>query len=175
MKKLIYIIMLLIFSYFSKFQVEEKKSSKKNIEHSKKSEIPKEVRGKVLYIPDGDTIHITMNGEKFKIRFYGIDCPEISQPYGLEAKEFLMRHIDKNDVKVEVVEKDRYGRLVGKVYSRGVYLNELMVEEGYAWWYKNYAKKEKKMEILQIRAEKEKKGLWSQENPQAPWEYRKKK
>jgi endonuclease YncB( thermonuclease family) len=175
MKKIIYIIMILILTYFGKFHTEEKNSSKEKVEYSEKNEIPEEVRGKVVYIPDGDTIHIVMNGEKFKIRFYGIDCPESSQPYGLEAKEFLMKNIDKNDVRVEVLEKDRYGRLVGKVYSKGVNLNELMVEEGYAWWYEKYARKEKKLEILQNRAKKDKKGLWEQDNPQAPWEYRNKK
>lgn len=175
MKKLIYILMALILTYFGKFQVEEKNSWKKKVEYSRKNEIPKEVIGKVVYIPDGDTIHIAVNGKKIKIRFYGIDCPESSQPYGIEAKEFLMKYIDKNNVRVEVVEKDRYGRLVGKVYSNGIYLNELMVEEGYAWWYMAYAKKEKNLELLQNKAEIDKKGLWSQENPQAPWDYRKKK
>jgi len=41
--------------------------------------------GNVSYVSDGDTIHIMVKGEKYKIRFYGIDTPEKTQEYGLEA------------------------------------------------------------------------------------------
>ena len=134
-----------------------------------------EFSGKVTYVPDGDTIHIMVDGEKVKVRFFGIDCPEKTQTYGLEAKEFLMKHLDKNNVRVEVVDKDRYGRIVGKVYSRGVYLNELMVKSGYAWWYRTYAKIEKGLQMAEIAARKNRRGLWKQKNPVAPWDYRRRK
>ena len=145
-----------------------------NKENTVKKELM-EFSGTVVYVPDGDTIHMMVNGEKVKIRFFGIDCPERTQSYGLEAKEFLMNHLDMDDVRVEVVDKDRYGRLVGKVYSKGVYLNELMVSSGNAWWYKYYAENETGLEIAEKAARKNRKGLWKQQNPVAPWEYRRKK
>ena len=46
-----------------------------------------------------------VDGEKVKVRFFGIDCPEKTQAYGLEAKEFLMNHRDRNNVRVEVIGK----------------------------------------------------------------------
>lgn len=147
---------------------------KKNIS-SDKINNRKEFKGRVVYVPDGDTIHINVDGKKKKVRFYGIDCPESTQAYGLEAKEFLMNNLNKNNVRVEVVSKDRYGRTVGKVYSNGIYLNQLLVKEGYAWWYKRYAENDKGLERLEIKARKQKKGLWKQNDPIAPWDYRKNK
>jgi endonuclease YncB( thermonuclease family) len=57
------------------------------------------------------------------------------------------------------VDKDRYGRLVGKAYSKGVYLNELMVREGYSWWYRDYAKNEIALEMAEKAARKNKKEI----------------
>ena len=59
-----------------------------------------------IYVTDGDTIKL--NGEK--IRLQCIDAPEKTQPYGLEAKEYIMNLL--KDKKVEVIResKDRYGR-----------------------------------------------------------------
>ena len=115
-------------------------------------------------------------GEKLEITSNAyLSLSERTQPYGLEAKEFLINHMDKNNVRVEVVDKDRYGRLVGKVYSKGVYINELMVRSGYSWWYRYYAKNETDLEMAEKAARKNRKGLWKQKNPVAPWEYRKKK
>ena len=37
-------------------------------------------------VHDGDTIEVTRKGREVDIRFYGIDCPESDQPYGIEAK-----------------------------------------------------------------------------------------
>ncbi len=45
-------------------------------------------QGKVVHISDGDTITVIHDGNKEKIRLYGIDTPEIKQSFGIEAKNF---------------------------------------------------------------------------------------
>jgi endonuclease YncB( thermonuclease family) len=40
------------------------------------------------------------------------------------------------------IEKDRYERLVAKIYIDGKYLNQMIVAEGFASWYKRYAPKD---------------------------------
>jgi endonuclease YncB( thermonuclease family) len=132
------------------------------------------ITGKVTYISDGDTIHIVSNNEKYKIRFYGIDTPEKSQSFGLEAKEFTYNKIFGKTVEVDAKDTDRYGRRVGVVYyDNGKDLNFELVRSGYAWWYKQYDKNNKQLKMVQDYAERNKLGLWTQSNPTAPWDYRK--
>ena len=132
------------------------------------------ITGKVTYVSDGDTIHIVSNNQKYKIRFYGIDTPEKSQSFGLEAKEFTHNKIFGKIVEVEIKDTDRYGRKVGIVhYDKGKDLNFELVQNGYAWWYEQYARNDQQLKMAQDYAERNKLGLWAQSNPVAPWNYRK--
>lgn len=135
------------------------------------------ITGKVVSVYDGDTITIVMeNNEKVKIRFYGIDCPEVTpkQEFGLEARNYLNSLIYGKDVQVNVKDKDRYGRVVGEVYLKNRNLNIEMLRQGYAWYYKRYAKNRYDYKEAQEFAISNKKGLWSS-NPIAPWEFRRNK
>ncbi len=149
-----------------------------NIQHKSSSvtqdEIGEEFIGDDLYVSDGDTIHVDVKGERKKIRFYGIDSPESTQPYGQEAKEALVNQLSTDTVRVVVMDTDRYGRVVGKVYSQSTYLNEFMVREGYAWWYESYAKSDRRLANLEREARENKRGLWQQKDPEPPWDYRRK-
>ena len=128
--------------------------------------------GTVSHVSDGDTIHIVANNKKYKIRFYGIDTPEKTQEYGLEAKEFVYKRIANKIVKVRVMDTDSYGRKVGKIYYNGKYLNKEIVKNGYAWWYKYYAENDKGLERAEKYAKTNELGLWKSSNPIAPWSYR---
>ena len=132
------------------------------------------ITGKVTYVSDGDTIHLQTAGQKYKIRFYGIDTPEKSQSFGLEAKEFTHNKIFGKIVEVEIKDTDRYGRKVGIVhYDKGKDLNFELVKNGYAWWYEQYARNDQQLKMAQDYAERNKLGLWAESNPTAPWDYRK--
>ncbi|UUV20045.1 thermonuclease family protein (plasmid) [Fusobacteria bacterium ZRK30] len=90
--------------------------------------------GKVIKVYDGDTITIMVDGEKEKIRFYGIDSLEIKQSYGIESMDFIRSRIMDEEVKVDVVNTDRYGRKIGKIYyNNGRSLNLESVETGNSW------------------------------------------
>lgn len=85
------------------------------------------------------------------------------------------------EVKVEVIEKDRYGRNVGRVWVDNVDVNLAQVEDGYAWHYAQYAKKNQSASDFQAYQQAEHAarqnhlGLWQDANPTAPWEYRQSK
>ena len=129
--------------------------------------------GSVLYVSDGDTLTMEVDGKKEKIRFYGIDSPEISQEYGLESKVFVKDRVDNKEIKVEVTDTDRYGRKIGRIYYDGdKYLNEEVVKSGYAWWYQQYAKKDYELKDAEEYAKSKRLGLWKSSNPVAPWDYR---
>jgi endonuclease YncB( thermonuclease family) len=132
--------------------------------------------GTVSYVSDGDTLHLKTSTGKYKIRFFGVDAPESTQEYGLEAKSFVLDRVLRKQVKIEVTDTDRYGRKIGKIYyGNGKYLNEELVRTGNAWWYRYYAKGEIALKRAEKYAKANKRGLWSQTNPVAPWEYRKAK
>ncbi len=127
---------------------------------------------KVVKVIDGDTIDVNLTNGTAKIRLYGIDAPEKDQEYGKQSARLLSRLINNEIIKVYVVDKDRYGRLVGKIYFEGEYINHTMVKEGAAWWYKQYASKDIDIKLAEEWAKKEQEGLWKADNPTPPWDYR---
>ena len=132
--------------------------------------------GKVIKVYDGDTITMLVDGEKEKIRFYGIDSPEKNQSYGIESRDFVRSKIMDKKVKVKVVNTDRYGRKIGKIYyDNNRYLNLECVRTGNAWWYEYYASNEEDLKLAQEQAKRSRKGLWKEKNPVNPYEWRKKK
>ena len=132
-----------------------------------------EFYGIVCKVSDGDTITvISENDKKIKIRFADIDAPESSQKYGFESKNYLSRRILSKKVKIEVNTIDRYGRAVSTVYLGEENINEQMVKEGWAWWYRNFSKKPIYGKY-EAEAKLNKKGMWNSNDNIAPWEYRK--
>lgn len=67
-----------------------------------------------LRVVDGDTIHI--NGER--VRLAALDCPELHQPGGREAKAHLMALVRDKSVSCEFSGRDRYQRMVGHCFAR---------------------------------------------------------
>ena len=99
---------------------------------------------------------------------------ERKQPFGNEARKHLEKLLTSSvyQVRVEYNQRDRYGRILGTVFSDsgGDVLNGLMVRAGYAWAYRKYSEEYIPLEIL---ARKERAGLWADANPVPPWEWRK--
>ena len=150
-----------------------------------------EFRGMVVKVSDGDTITVLDEGKvQHKIRMYGIDAPEKTQPYGTKSKEALSRRIAdaNNQVTVNVINTDRYGRLVAIVYpcywhemagacTATSSLNEDQIVYGLAWAYVSYLKKRDKEKYILCEnvARGINAGLWAMKNPTPPWKFRKSK
>lgn len=73
---------------------------------------------------------------------------------------------------METTTKDRYGRLVGVVFCEEINANESQVFEGLAWAYLQYSKEFAPQER---EAKEKKRGLWQDQDPTPPWEWRKNK
>ena len=136
--------------------------------------MPSDDTYRVLSVSDGDTVTINDHGEKRKLRLYGIDAPEKDQEYGMESRQYLYDRIQGKDINIDFISKDRYGRDISIIYINGENINETMVKEGYAWWYKEYSKKDVQYKIYEQKARFGEKGLWSKKNPVPPWDFRKK-
>ena len=130
------------------------------------------LEGNVVKIADGDTLTLlTSTNEQVKIRLAGIDTPEKKQPFGNKAKQALANLAFQKQALVEVETKDRYGRTVGVVFVDGLNVNAELVKQGMAWVYRKYTD-DKRLYTLESEAKQAKRGLWLDENPIPPWEWR---
>src|SRR5690606_7447381 len=113
---------------------------------------------------------------QIKIRFADIDCPEHGQPWGRNATEALKDALTGDTVGIEVLDKDRYGRTIARVYVNSVSVNRHMVQSGNCWVYTKYVK-DQKLFALQDEAKGAGRGLWQLPESERvpPWEWRKKK
>jgi len=134
-----------------------------------------DIKSQDIKITDGDTIKI--NGEK--IRFSGIDTPELKQncikegesnPCGITAKQILIDKIGNNKVICISEGKDQYKRTLAECYVNDESLSSYLVRSGYAFAYRRYSKK---FIIDENYAKFNKLGMWSMEFDY-PWDWRKK-
>lgn len=128
----------------------------------------------VTGVKDGDTIDLLIDGKKQIVRLANIDAPEKKQPFGNKAKQFLSDLCYRQKITlIHSNEYDQYNRLIAEAISlQGVNLNKEIVKNGLAWHYKRYSK-DKTYEALENEARGLKIGLWADNNPIAPWIWRK--
>ena len=132
-----------------------------------------QVKSQTIKIVDGDTIHL--NGEK--IRFTGIDTPELKQTClkegikdlcGVTAKQILIDKIGNDNVECINEGKDQYKRTLAECFINNESLSRYLVRSGYAFAYRRYSKKfvpdEDYARINKI-------GMWSMDFDY-PWDYR---
>ncbi len=126
-----------------------------------------------LRVVDGDTI--VLNGEK--IRFAGIDTPELKQTClqndvevdcGISAKILLVKKIGNNTPQCIREGKDIYKRTLAECFVNGESLSSFLVRSGYAFAYRKYSTKFIKDEEF---AKINKLGMWSM-TFQYPWDFR---
>ena len=122
---------------------------------------------------DGDTIRL---GD-VKIRFSGIDAPEINQTCvasegkvacGKISRDLLIEKVTNNKISCTDEGKDFYGRVLGECFVNGESLSAYLVREGFAFAYRKYSNKYIEDEEY---AKFNKLGMWSMEF-EYPWEYR---
>lgn len=131
--------------------------------------------GKVTAVKDGDTIEMLVNGKPLRIRFFGVDAPEKGQPFGEKARQFTAGLCFGKVVKAVQKGKDQYRRVVAEIFlPDSSSLNYQLLQAGFAWHYKNFSKSQA-WAAAELKAKKEKNGLWKDAHPIAPWDWRKKK
>jgi micrococcal nuclease len=130
--------------------------------------------GKVIKVIDGDTVDIlTVKKQKVRVRLLDIDAPESTQAYGNASRKYLATLIASKNVFVKENKKDIYKRCLGTIFLNKININAKMVESGYAWAYRYKGVANNKMMVkLETRANQNKKGLWKDKHPIAPWDFR---
>lgn len=136
------------------------------------------LQGTVVNVYDGDTLTLSAAGVSYKVRLDGIDAPELAQGYGGLSSSSLSSAVLGKTVKVAYNKTDRYGRVVGAVFTDACeYVNLSQVAAGAAWFYKAYqCELSATTRALFVQAQQTavdgKLGLWTGVDPEAPWFYR---
>jgi endonuclease YncB( thermonuclease family) len=131
-----------------------------------------EFTGRVVGITDGDTIKVLHAGRAETVRLQGVDAPEKRQAYGERARRFVADVAFDRTVVVRATGRDRNGRLLGEVLlPDGRSLNQELVRAGYAWWFRKYSR-DVRLARLEEEARQGRRGLWADQAPEPPWEYR---
>ena len=146
-----------------------------------------DISGKVVAVTDGDTVKVLdSNRVQHKVRLLGIDAPEKSQPFGNASRKHLASLVAGKDIRVESSKKDRYGRLLGKLWvqpgdcagcGKTLDVNLAQILAGMAWWYQDYAKDQSAEDQDRYKnavseARERKLGLWNEANAIPPWAWR---
>ncbi|XP_040245566.1 probable staphylococcal-like nuclease CAN2 isoform X1 [Aegilops tauschii subsp. strangulata] len=138
---------------------------------------------------------------QYRFRLRGIDAQEMGMQYGKESQNALVNLIAGKSVMVYVYGQDQYDRCVGDIYCDGVFIQvkqkcilficwftlmiivivhyhifisqEQMLKEGHAWHYKIYDKC-KEFAKWEMKARDARRGLWASDNPEKPWDWKRK-
>lgn len=129
---------------------------------------------KVIGVKDGDTFELLIDNSTQVVRFEHIDCPEKKQPFGQKAKQFVSDLcFGKYVTLIHNKKFDRNKRLIAEVILEdGTNLNKELVKNGLAWHFKKYSK-DNSYADLENEARASRVGLWADNNPIAPWTWRK--
>lgn len=153
-----------------------------------KGEAPKEELGyeiaTCIEVIDGDMIKVEIDGETYKVRYIGIDTPELHHPskpvekYAQEAYEFNKGLVDGKELRLikDISETDKYSRLLRYVYVGDLFVNAELVKQGYAYalsYPPDVAHSDEFVE-LQAQAREAGLGLWAPEIAEEPKEEEKK-
>lgn len=115
---------------------------------------------------DGDTIDLT-NG--IRLRYEGIDAPEKTESYGLDALADNQKLVNGKKIRVETSDQktDAFGRTLGYVWVDSIFVNERLVEDGYARVYIHFPTRPpkylKQLQEAETRARQDGWGMWIEE------------
>ena len=125
---------------------------------------------------DGDTIQVNIQGAETRVRLWGIDAPELSQPRGPASQAHLEQMTDgQSQLLVHPVETDVYGRIVATIGEKDKWaVNMRMVMEGHAHHLDDFLSRDNPcLEEAQKFAQAQRYGIWQNgANEMTPWEYR---
>jgi len=138
------------------------------------------VNAGVVGVNDGDTITVRMidTGRQERVRLATIDAPEMNQPYGKAAKKSLSDLVFEKKIRLEIIDRDQYNRIVGEVFLNGLNVNVEQIRRGFAWHYKQFQKQQTEEQkrvysSAEEVAKQSRSGLWRDQNPEPPWLFRK--
>lgn len=128
---------------------------------------------RVLTVHEGDRLTIYHDGRREMIYLKDVDCPELKQPYGKQAKHATAAYVGNRDVVIRTLKRDRQGRTTAEVLLQdGRNIAHELLKEGLAWSRRPQTAEDRSLENVEELARAEGKGLWSDPNPVPPWKWK---
>jgi endonuclease YncB( thermonuclease family) len=133
--------------------------------------------GTVVGIADGDSVAVLDGARRqHQVRIAAVDAPERGAPFSRAARDALAAQVQRRQVEVRPVSTDRFGRTVAQVFVDGQDVGLALIEAGLAWHFRRHAlpdpEQRSRYDAAEAAAQRARRGLWSQSDPQPPWEDR---
>ncbi len=121
----------------------------------------------VVKIIDGDTYKVLLNGKIQTIRIMNVDAPELTQNFGVAAKDSIIKLLLDATISIQTYKTDLYGRLLVSATFNGMSLDSLLIAKGWVWFYSVYSQR---MDLKNIEnaAKHNCLGLWNCTQPVPP-------
>lgn len=123
----------------------------------------------VRRVTDGDTIVVEIEGREYRLRYIGIDTPEVHPRQEYLGPEASVRNRELVEGKTLTLYRDQsdyddYGRLLRYVVADGVFVNQILVREGLADAkdYRPDTACSQELKEAEDQARRENRGIWQQ-------------
>ena len=127
---------------------------------------------KVITVHEGDRLTIRHDGRSEIIYLKDIDCPNLKQPYGKQARHATAAYVGNREVMINMLQRDRQGRNTANILlPDGRNIGRELVKEGLAWWQRTGSGDGHLGELEEL-ARASGKGLWSEPHPIPPWKWK---
>jgi endonuclease YncB( thermonuclease family) len=131
-----------------------------------------DLQGRVVDVPDGDTLTIRVDGKSVRVGLDGVDAPELGQAYGKSARRSLAELCRGKEARVVERGKDDEGRILGSVHCGEIDANAEQVRRGMAWVRSTYLPLGSPLYEFETNARLRRVGLWRGKEPVPPWEWK---
>ena len=90
--------------------------------------------GRVTRVIDGDTIDVSINGNSYRVRYIGVNTPELDEICYREALDANAALVEGQTVRLErdVSDTDQYDRLLRYIYVGERFVNAELIANGWA-------------------------------------------
>jgi len=127
---------------------------------------------RVLIVHEGDRLTVHHEGRKVMIYLRGVDCPELKQSYGKQAKHVTAAYIANREVVVRDLKRDRQGRMTADILlPDGRQIAHELIKEGLAWVQPG-GSGDQALKDMEELAKASKNSLWSESDPVPPWKWK---
>lgn len=132
----------------------------------------------VLSVHDGDSLRLRRaDGQGMVVRLYGVDCPELGQPYGEAARDLTRRLVGRRVTVLPSGGKSWRREVAVVLLHDGRSLQSALVEAGMAWVDDRFCRSPEcgGWRQAQAGARSARRGLWADSAPMPPWQWRRAK
>ena len=132
--------------------------------------------GTVLHVLDGDSLILDVRGGQYRVELADIDAPELNQPWGRAARDWLGQALTGRFVVVRSSDVSPDGHIRGRLLFKNQDPGTTLLYQGLAWCVPQpdgkAVSESREYRDAQTDARAARRGLWSDASPVPPWEWR---